>query len=101
MEMKRRKKINSDFSGYATKNNVKCSDGRTIIKDAFKENDGQKVPLVWQHLHDSLDNVLGHAILENRDDGVYTYGVFNDSEQGKAAKERVRHGDINVRSFLL
>ena len=89
------KKINSDFSGYATKNNVKCSDGRTIIKDAFKENDGQKVPLVWQHLHDSPDNILGHAILENREDGVYTYGFFNDSEEGKAAKERVRHGDIN------
>ena len=74
-----------DFSGYATKNNLKCTDGRTIEKDAFKENDGQKVPL-WQHLHNEPANVLGHAILENREDGVYTYGLFNNSPEGQRGK---------------
>ncbi len=90
----RKKKLDYDFSGYATKINVKCSDGRTILKDAFKDNDGQVVPLVWQHLHDSPDNILGHALLENREDGVYAYGKFNDTEKGKVAKELVHNGDI-------
>lgn len=88
-----------DFSGYATKNGLKCSDGRTILKDAFKDQDGQKVPLVWQHLHNEPANVLGHAILENREDGVYCYGKFNDTEAGKNAKELVSHGDISSLSI--
>lgn len=88
-----------DFSGYATKNNLKCADGRTIQKDAFKENDGQIVPLVWQHLHNEPANVLGHAILENREDGVYAYCVFNDSAPAQNAKEAVKHGDISSLSI--
>jgi HK97 family phage prohead protease len=88
-----------DFSGYATKNGLKCTDGRTILKDAFKHNDGQTVPLVWQHLHNEPTNVLGHAILENRDDGVYCFGKFNDTEAGKNAKELVAHGDITALSI--
>jgi hypothetical protein len=83
-----------DFSGYATRNNLKCTDGRTILKDAFKDNDGMKVPLVWAHLHNEPGNVLGHGVLENRDDGVYVYGVFNDTEAGQKAKKIVDHGDI-------
>lgn len=88
-----------DFSGYATKNDLKCSDGRTICKDAFKDNDGQKVPLVWQHLHNEPYNVLGHALLENREDGVYAYCTFNDSEAGKNARLLVEHGDITALSI--
>lgn len=88
-----------DFSGYATKNDLKCSDGRTILKDAFKDQDGQTVPLVWQHLHNEPANVLGHAVLENREDGVYCYGKFNDTEAGKNAKELVSHGDISSLSI--
>ena len=84
-----------DFSGYATKNDLRCADGRTIRKDAFKENDGQIVPLVWQHLHNDPANILGHALLENRDDGVYAYCTFNDTEAGKNARELVKHGDIS------
>lgn len=83
-----------DFSGWATKNNIKCSDGRTIIKDAFKQNDGQKVPLVWNHQHDDPNEVLGHAILENREEGVYAYCKFNDTDSGKQAKALVHNGDI-------
>ena len=83
-----------DFSGYATKNGLKCSDGRTILKDAFKHQDGQRVPLVYQHLHADLENVLGHAILENREDGVYTYGTFNETPAGQNAKMLVQHGDL-------
>ena len=83
-----------DFSGWATKNNLKCSDGRTILKDAFKENDGQKVPLVWNHQHNDPNNVLGHALLENRNDGVYAYCAFNDTEAGQQAKQLVEHGDV-------
>ena len=86
---------NFDFSGYATKNNLKCSDGRTILKDAFKHQNGQTVPLVWQHLHDEPANVLGHATLENREDGVYCYGTFNETTAGQNAKELVAHGDIS------
>lgn len=85
---------NFDFSGWATKANLRCSDGRVIMKDAFKHNDGQKVPLVWNHQHNDVNEVLGHALLENRDEGVYTYCKFNESESGKTAKELVRHGDI-------
>lgn len=88
-----------DFSGYATKNDLKCADGRTIRRDAFKDCDGNLVPLVWGHKHGSPGDVLGHAILENRDDGVYTYGVFNDTESGKNAKELVRHGDVKALSI--
>jgi len=88
-----------DFSGYATKNGLKCSDGRTILKDAFKHQDGQTVPLVWQHLHNEPQNVLGHAFLENREDGVYCYGKFNETEAGKNAKELVIHGDISSLSI--
>lgn len=83
-----------DFSGWATRNDLKCSDGRTIKKDAFKDNDGQTVPLVWNHQHGDSDNVLGHALLENRPEGVYAYGFFNDTERGQNAKLLVQHGDI-------
>lgn len=83
-----------DFSGYATKVDVKCADGRVIRKDAFKHNDGQTVPLVWSHQHNDPTNILGHAVLEHREDGVYAYGVFNDTEYGKHAKTLVEHGDI-------
>lgn len=88
------KKEKCDFSGWATRCNIKCSDGRTIRKNAFKEQDGQKVPLVWNHNHLDADNVLGHALLENRDEGVYAYCSFNESENAATAKELVRHGDI-------
>lgn len=88
-----------DFSGWATKNNIKCSDGRTIIKDAFKHNDGQTVPLVWNHQHNESANVLGHAILENREEGVYAYCTFNDTEAGKNAKLLVEHGDVTALSI--
>ena len=83
-----------DFSGWATKNNLKCSDGLTITKDAFKNNDGRKVPLIWNHGHDNPNNVLGHATLENRDEGVYAYCLFNDTSAAKNAKSMVKHGDI-------
>ena len=83
-----------DFSGWATKNNLKCSDGRVIMKDAFKENDGKTVPLVWNHQHNESYNVLGHALLENRPEGVYAYCTCNDTESGKNAKLLVEHGDI-------
>jgi hypothetical protein len=83
-----------DFSGYATKAGLKCSDGRTIMKDAFKHQDKLSVPLVWAHGHSEPSNVLGHTMLENRDDGVYCYGFFNDTEQGKNAKTLVQHEDI-------
>ena len=88
-----------DFSGYATKNDLLCSDGRTILKDAFKHQDGKTVPLVWQHMHNDPENVLGHAVLENRLDGVYCHGSFNDTEAGKRAKELVEHGDISSLSI--
>lgn len=88
-----------DFSGYATKVNLKCSDGRIIRKDAFRENNGKKVPLVWQHIHNDPSNVLGHAILENREDGVYAYCTFNDTEAGKNSKMLIEHGDITALSI--
>lgn len=89
-----------DFGGYATKNGLKCSDGRMIMRDAFKDQDGTTVPLVWQHFHDEPQNVLGHAILENRADGVYCYGVINDAtSNGANAKALVQHGDIDSLSI--
>ena len=88
-----------DFSGWATKNNLLCSDGRTILKDAFKSDDGVTVPLVWNHQHNEPDNVLGHALLENRDDGVYAYCKLNDTEKGKTTKELIKHGDISALSI--
>ena len=88
-----------DFSGWATRANLKCSDGRTIMKDAFKENDGKKVPLVWNHQHNDPLNVLGHALLENREDGVYAYCTFNDTESGQEAKKLVEHGDVTALSI--
>lgn len=88
-----------DFSGWATRNNVECSDGRTILKDAFKHNDGQKVPLVWNHQHDDPNEVLGHALLENREEGVYAYCKFNDTENGQTAKSLVLNGDVDKLSI--
>lgn len=90
---------NCDFGGWATRANMKCSDGRTIMKNAFIDNDGGQVPLVWNHQHNEVDNVLGHALLENRDEGVYAYCKFNDSESGKMGRELVRHGDVNQLSI--
>lgn len=88
-----------DFCGWATKANLMCSDGRIIRKDAFKHNDGQTVPLVWNHQHDDVNEVLGHALLENRDAGVYAYCKFNDTDSGQTAKLLVQHGDINALSI--
>ena len=91
--------VTYDFSGWATKNDLLCSDGRTIKQDAFKECDGTTVPLVWNHIHDDPGNVLGHALLENRPEGVYTYCSFNDTEAGQQAKALVEHGDVNSLSI--
>ena len=88
-----------DFSGWATKANLKCSDGRIIRPNAFKHNDGQKVPLVWNHRHGSTQEVLGHALLENREEGVYAYCAFNETESGKTAKLLVQHGDVDQLSI--
>lgn len=88
-----------DFSGWATKNNLKCSDGRVILRDAFKHNDGNTVPLVWNHQHNESNNILGHAMLENRQEGVYAYCKFNDTEAGKNAKILVEHGDVSALSI--
>lgn len=88
-----------DFSGWATKNDIECSDGRTIRRNAFKGNDGQVVPLVWAHMHNDPANVLGHALLENRPEGVYAYCSLNDTERGKMAKTQVEHGDIRSLSI--
>lgn len=89
-----------DFSGWATRNDLTCSDGRVIKKDAFKHNDGETVPLVWNHQHNNPDNVLGHAMLENREDGVYAYCEFNDSESGITARKLVEHGDVRSLSIF-
>lgn len=88
-----------DFSGWATRNDLKCSDGRTIRKGAFKDNDGQTVPLVWNHQHNDSMNVLGHALLQERDQGVYAYCTFNDTEAGQNAKLLVQHGDVTALSI--
>lgn len=90
---------NYDFSGWATRNDLLCGDGRTIRKNAFKNNDGATVPLVWNHEHNDPNAVLGHAVLENRDDGVYAYGVFNDTEQGRTVKKLVQNGDVKSLSI--
>lgn len=90
---------NYDFSGWATVVNKRCSDGRTIMKDAFIDNDGAQVPLVWNHQHTEANNVLGHALLENRPEGVYAYCTFNESESGKMGRELVKHGDVNQLSI--
>lgn len=90
---------NFDFGGWATKANLKCSDGRIIRPNAFKHNDGQKVPLVWNHRHDSTQEVLGHALLENREEGVYAYCSFNETDSGKTAKLLVQHGDVDKLSI--
>lgn len=90
---------NFDFCGWATRNDLKCSDGRVIRRDAFKHNDGQKVPMVWNHQHNDPNEVLGHALLENREEGVYAYCKFNDTESGKTAKLLVQHGDVNALSI--
>lgn len=88
-----------DFSGWATRNDLLCGDGRTIRKNAFKDNDGVTVPLIWNHEHNDPNAVLGHALLENRDSGVYAYGVFNDTEQGQHAKALVQNGDVRSLSI--
>lgn len=88
-----------DFSGYATRNDIKCTDGRIIRAGAFADQDGAKVPLVWNHDHRGMENVIGHALLENRSDGVYAYGVFNETKNGINAKELVEHGDICAMSI--
>lgn len=93
------KKNTYDFSGWATRNNIKCADGRTIMKDAFKVNDGQTVPLVWMHQHNDPTNVLGHALLENREEGVYAYCSFNSTDSGENAKLLVNHGDVSSLSI--
>lgn len=90
---------NYDFSGWATRNDLQCCDGRTIRRDAFKGNDGATVPLVWNHEHNDPNAVLGHAMLENRDDGVYAYGTFNDTEQGQHAKKLLQNGDVRSLSI--
>ena len=88
------KKTKFDFGGWATKNDLLCADGRTIRKDAFKDDDGRTVPLVWQHNHEDPTRVIGHALLENRDEGVYAYGTFNDTDIAQHVKELVRHNDV-------
>ncbi len=91
---------NYDFSGWATRNDLVCTDGRTIRKDAFKNQDGQIVPLVWNHNHSDPTNILGHARLENREEGVYAYCSFNDTESGQNAKRLVQHGDVRSLSIM-
>lgn len=88
-----------DFGGWATRSNLKCSDGRVIMPDAFKDNNGQKVPLVWNHQHNEPNNVLGHALLKNHSSGVYAYCTFNDTQSGRQAKQLVEHGDVTALSI--
>ena len=90
---------NYDFSGWATRANLRCTDGRTIMKDAFKHHDNKKVPLVWMHQHTDPANVLGHALLKNKDEGLYAYCTFNDTESGQMAKQLVQHGDVSALSI--
>ena len=89
-----------DFSGWATRNDIECADGLTIRQDAFADCNGAKVPLVYMHNHKDVEEVLGHALLENRADGVYCYGSFNDTEKGQMAKALVAHGDITSLSIF-
>lgn len=95
-----RNETSYDFSGWATKNDILCKDGRTIRRNAFRENDGKKVPICWMHRHDDPGSVLGHAILENRDEGVYFFGKFNNTKDGLTAKELVRHKDVDSVSIF-
>ena len=88
-----------DFSGWATKNDMRCTDGRTIRKNAFKDDDGRVVPLVWMHQHNDPDNVLGHALLQNKEDGVYAYCSLNDGYAAKNVREMLRHGDVHSLSI--
>jgi HK97 family phage prohead protease len=88
-----------DFSGWATKAGLKCTDGRTIMKDAFAHQDKMTVPLVWQHGHHDPENVLGYAVLEHRDEGVYCHGYFNDTPKGQSTKKLVQHGDVTFLSI--
>lgn len=88
-----------DFGGYATRNNILCTDGLVIGDNAFAHNDGEIVPILWQHNRNSIDNLLGHGVLENRPDGVYIYGTFNNTKQGREAKEAVMHGDLSALSI--
>ena len=90
---------NYDFSGWATKNDIRCTDGRIIRKNAFKDDNGKTVPLVWNHDHNDPDNVLGHAVLENREEGVYAYCSFNDTPKAKIARELLNHRDIGSLSI--
>lgn len=90
----------ADFDGWATVSNVKCSDGRVIARKAFEQNDGAVVPLVWQHGHDNVTNILGHAQLEKRPEGVYAYGFFNGSAQAEHARELIEHGDVTAMSIF-
>lgn len=90
----------ADFDGWATVSNVKCSDGRIIAREAFEQNDGGVVPLVWQHGHDNVTNVLGHAQLEKKPEGVYAYGFFNGSAQAEHARELIEHGDVTAMSIF-
>jgi HK97 family phage prohead protease len=92
-------KRNYDFAGWVTKNDIKCSDGVTIKHDAFKDNDGQQVPLVWNHDYNSPSNVLGHMLLQNQEQGVYGFGYFNETEDAQHAKQLVKHGDISSMSI--
>lgn len=94
-----KEKRDYDFAGWVTKNDIKCSDGVTIKQNAFKENDGQRVPLVWNHNYDNPTNILGHVILKHQDQGVYGYGYFNETDEGKSAKQLVQHGDISSMSI--
>ena len=90
---------NYEFGGYATRNNILCTDGLIIGQDAFSHNDGKQVPLYYQHQHSDIENVLGHVVLENRPDGVYAYGSFNNTPRGREAREMVMHGDLNSLSI--
>lgn len=94
------KKQKYDFSGWATRNDLQCADGRIIKRDAFRHNDGKTVPLIWDHKRVGPENVLGHALLENREEGVYAYCSFNDTESGKNAKKIVQHGDVRSLSIF-
>ena len=88
-----------DFAGWVTRANLRCTDGRIVMNDAFKDCDGKRVPLVWAHQHNSVDDVLGHMDLENRREGVYGYGYFNETDSGQNAKELVRNGDVTAMSI--
>ena len=92
--------MEADFSGYASKAGLKCSDGRTILAHAFKSNDGQRVPLLWNHMHDDPENVLGHAVLEDREDGTYVYGFFNETPKAQSVKAALKHGDFDALSVF-